>query len=198
MLATICGAAFFERTFWLTKRRFSLVRGWSWHARLPRSRPQHPSCGSQEKNVLNTAHLLMWSWRHAQPNTRRGNLDRKRWQFKSMYGVLYGDIRHLIVTLVGCTFSGYGLQYWSRRDRSNRTGSTSPATHCRSGGIFCLYTAVWSLQSSPVQSMDGANSQFNPESSVQLLKVPTRLFCNLKAVKKVSRRKSRKSYSNAK
>jgi len=51
MLATICGAAFFERTLWLTKRRFSFVGGWSWHARLPRSRPQHPSCGSQEQAI---------------------------------------------------------------------------------------------------------------------------------------------------
>jgi len=41
------------------ERCFSLVGGWSWHARLPRSRPQHPLCGSQEANVLNTAHLLM-------------------------------------------------------------------------------------------------------------------------------------------
>jgi len=29
MLAAICVAAFFERTFWLTKRRFSLAGGWS-------------------------------------------------------------------------------------------------------------------------------------------------------------------------
>jgi len=48
MLATICGAAFFEGTFWLTKRHFSLVGGWSWHACLPRSRPQHPSYGLQQ------------------------------------------------------------------------------------------------------------------------------------------------------
>ena len=106
MLATICGAAFFERTFWLTKRRFSLAEGWSWHARLPRSRPQHPSCGSQETNVLNTAHLLCDVMRS---HRRCGNLDRKCWQFKSIYGVLWGDIRHLIVMLVGCSFSGYGL-----------------------------------------------------------------------------------------
>jgi len=59
MLATICGAAFFEKTFWLTKQHFSLVGGWFWHARLPRSRPQHPSSGSKETNVLNTVHLLM-------------------------------------------------------------------------------------------------------------------------------------------
>ena len=69
MLATICGSAFCERMFWLTKRHFSLVGGWSWHARLPRSRPQHPLCDSQETNDLNTAHLLMW--RHAQPCTPR-------------------------------------------------------------------------------------------------------------------------------
>jgi len=59
----ICVAAFFERTFWLTKRCFSLAGGWSWHAHLPRISPGasvHPSCVSQETNVLNTVHLLMW------------------------------------------------------------------------------------------------------------------------------------------
>ena len=63
MLAAIPVVAFFKRTFWLTKRRFSLAGGWSGHARLPRISPAasvHPSCVSQETNVLNTAHLLMW------------------------------------------------------------------------------------------------------------------------------------------
>ena len=75
-----------KRTFWLTKKRFSLVGGWSWHACLPRSRPQHPPSGSKETNVLNTAHLLMW--RHTQPYMYAAAIDRKCWQFKSIYGVL--------------------------------------------------------------------------------------------------------------
>ena len=95
-----------ERSGWPSSA-LALVGGWSWHARLPRSRPQHPLSGSQETNVLNTAHLLMW--RHTQPYMYAAAIDRKRWQFKSIYGVLYGDNRHLIVTLVGRSFSGYRL-----------------------------------------------------------------------------------------
>ena len=47
---------------WLTKQCFSLVEGWSWHARLPRILPAasvHLSCVLQETNVLKTAHLLI-------------------------------------------------------------------------------------------------------------------------------------------
>ena len=104
MLATICGAAF-KRVFCLTKWCFSLAGEWSWHARLPRSQVQHPSCGSQETKVLNTAHLLMWC--HAQPyaaaiytaNTGNSN------PYMEFCKVIFDSW----VTLLGCFFSGYGL-----------------------------------------------------------------------------------------
>ena len=132
MLATICGAAF-EITFWLTKRRFSLVGGWSWRSCLPRSRPQHASIVWLARNkcfkycaptyVTSCAALYAAAIR---PQTLAIQIH--IWSFVRWYSTPHRQVKDWVQKwckshLVMCHLHILGLSYWSRphsKWRSNR------------------------------------------------------------------------------